>query len=153
MCPPAENKTVRVAFTRPDYTYIDRIVPTDPETGNFSVTQKLDMIGYWNIFPIDGHIADRLFAEVTDPANPNAPTPTPSIPSTYKPVYNVIYVCVALLTVGGVACFSWNKKQNKKNQFASSVSSNRFNVSNFLRHIHRSLGIFGAWGGACSSRN
>ncbi len=58
VCPPAENKTIRVAFTRPDYTYIEQYVLTDPVTGNFIVTQKLDMAGYWNIFPIDGHISD-----------------------------------------------------------------------------------------------
>jgi hypothetical protein len=62
VCPAAENKTVRIAFTRPDYTWIDQYSLTDPVTGNFSVTQKLDMAGYWNIFPIDGHISDRLFA-------------------------------------------------------------------------------------------
>ena len=35
VCPPEENKTVRIAFARPDYTYIDRFVLTDPQTGNF----------------------------------------------------------------------------------------------------------------------
>jgi hypothetical protein len=29
-------------------------VLTDPKTGNFTVTQKLDMVGYWNIFVING---------------------------------------------------------------------------------------------------
>jgi hypothetical protein len=62
VCPAAENKTVRFAFTRPDYTYIEQYVLTDPVTGNFTVTQQLDMVGYWNIFAIDGHICDRLFA-------------------------------------------------------------------------------------------
>ena len=82
VCPPAENKTVRIAFTRPDYTYVEQYPLTDPITGNFSATQKLDMAGYWNIFAIDGHICDRLFAQVTDPANPNAPLPSPSIAQT-----------------------------------------------------------------------
>jgi hypothetical protein len=27
------------------------------------------MAGYWNIFAIDGHISDRLFAQVTDVLN------------------------------------------------------------------------------------
>ncbi len=35
---------------------------------------------------------DRLFAEVTDPANPNAPSPTPSVPLNYKPNFSVIAV-------------------------------------------------------------
>jgi hypothetical protein len=67
VCPPAENKTVRIAFTRPDYSFIELYPLTDPVTGNFSATLKLDMAGYWNIFAIDGHICDRLFAKVTDP--------------------------------------------------------------------------------------
>jgi hypothetical protein len=46
VCPPAENKTVRIAFTRPDYSYVEQYPLTDPVTGNFSATQKLDIAGY-----------------------------------------------------------------------------------------------------------
>jgi ferredoxin-type protein NapH len=114
VCPAAENKTVRIAFTRPDYTYIDQYVLTDPDTGNFSFTQKLDMAGYWNIFPIDGHISDRLFTEVTDPSNPDAPLPTSSISSSYKPNYSVIVVSAALLTLGGVVAFFGTRNKTRK---------------------------------------
>ncbi len=114
VCPAAENKTVRIAFTRPDYTYIEQFILTDPVTGNFSVTQKLDMVGYWNIFPIDGHIADRLFAEVTDPANPEAPLPTPSVSLNYKPNYSVISASVILLSIGGFAAFFGTRNKTRK---------------------------------------
>lgn len=100
VCPAEENKTVRIAFAKPDYTYIDRFVLTDPITGNFSVTQKLDTAGYWNIFAIDGHISDRTFATVTDPANPNEPSPTSSVPSVYKPNYEVIEAGLGILAFG-----------------------------------------------------
>ena len=114
VCPAAENKTVRIAFTRPDYTWIDAYALTDPVTGNFSVTQKLDMAGYWNIFPIDGHISDRLFAEVTDPANPDASPPPPSIPQNYKPNYAVIGVSAVLLSLGGVVAYFGTRNKTRK---------------------------------------
>lgn len=46
ICPAAPNVTVRVTFTKPDYTRIDQYVTADAETGEFTVTQTLDMIGY-----------------------------------------------------------------------------------------------------------
>jgi ferredoxin-type protein NapH len=114
VCPAEQNKTIRIAFTRPDYTWIDQYALTDPVTGNFSVTQKLDMAGYWNIFPINGHISDRLFAEVTDPANLNAPPPSPSIPLNYKPNYSVIGVSAAVLSVGVVALYFGTRNKTRK---------------------------------------
>ncbi|MCK5628418.1 hypothetical protein KAI12_03040, partial [Candidatus Bathyarchaeota archaeon] len=80
ICPAEPNVTVRVAFTRPDYTWIDKFVVADDETGEFAVTQRLDMAGYWNIFPIHGHICDRLYANVTDPSDPQAPPPIVELP-------------------------------------------------------------------------
>jgi ferredoxin-type protein NapH len=114
VCPAAQNKTVRIAFTRPDYTWIDQHTLTDPVTGNFSVTQKLDMVGYWNIFPIDGHISDRLFAEVTDPSNPDSSPPLPSIPQNYKPNYPLIGISAVLLTLGGVAAYFGTRNKTRK---------------------------------------
>jgi hypothetical protein len=77
-------------------------VLSDPKTGNFSVTQKLDTAGYWNIFAINGVIADRLFAQVTDPANPNPTAPPPVIPLTYHPNYSVFGATAALISLGVV---------------------------------------------------
>ncbi len=114
VCPATENKTVRIAFTRPDYTYIEQYTTTDPKTGNFTVIQQLDMIGYWNIFAIDGHICDRLFAEVSDPQNPQAPLPTPSVDLNYRPNYSVIGLTAAFLSVGSVIFYFGTKNQTRK---------------------------------------
>jgi ferredoxin-type protein NapH len=114
VCPAEENKTVRIAFTRPDYTYIEQYLPTDPQTGNFTVIQKLDMIGYWNIFAINGHICDRLFAQVTDPANPDAQPPSPSVPLNYKPNYSVIGITIAFLSVGTVVAYFGTRNKTRK---------------------------------------
>ena len=114
VCPAADNKTVRIAFTRPDYTFIEQYALTDNQTGNFTVTQKLDMEGYWNIFVIDGHICDRLFAVVTDPANPNAPSPTPSVPLNYKANFSVIGITAVLLSVGAVIAYFGTRNQTRK---------------------------------------
>jgi ferredoxin-type protein NapH len=111
--PAGENITVRVTFTRPDYTWIDQFVLTDPETGKFSVTQTLDMAGYWNIFPIHGHICDRLYANVTNPADPLAPLPKPSLPP-YKP--NVSLVTAAAISIGiGVVVIATGRKNKTRN--------------------------------------
>jgi ferredoxin-type protein NapH len=111
--PPKENLTVRVAFTRPDYTFIEQYILTDPETGEFSATQTLDMVGYWNIFPIHGHICDRLFAEVTDPANPQATAPTPHLPArNYN--YQVIIGAVAFFAVGAIALVTGRTNKTRK---------------------------------------
>jgi ferredoxin-type protein NapH len=102
--PPSDNVTVRVTFTRPDYTWIDHWVKTDPLTGDFNATQTLDTVGFWNIFPIYGHISDRLYANVTDPANPNVPQPTPLHPlPPFKTNWNVIGLGIAGGILGIVA--------------------------------------------------
>jgi len=101
ICPPEPNVTVRVTFTRPDYTWIDQFVTPDPETGKFTVTQTLDMVGYWNIFPIYGHLSDRLYANVTDPNAPDTPLPTPTLPP-YKPNISLVTVAAISITIGAV---------------------------------------------------
>jgi len=114
ICPPAENASIRVVFTRPDYTYIERYTLTDPKTGNFTVTQRLDQAGYWNIFAINGAICDRLFAVVTDPSNPNEPSPTPAVQLKYKTDYTVVSLAVAALGAGAaVAFYGWKRKAIK----------------------------------------
>ena len=117
-CPPAENKTIRVAFTRPDYTYVEQYVLTDHTTGNFTVTQKLDMAGYWNIFAINGAECDRLFAVVTDPSHPNAPAPTPRVSLKVNTNYSVLGVTAALLSIGVIgAVYGARKKTIKISSF------------------------------------
>ncbi|MBE3115729.1 hypothetical protein IMZ68_00850, partial [Candidatus Bathyarchaeota archaeon] len=89
VCPIEPNVSVRVDFTRPNYSYIDLYTTTN-DKGEFTVTYKLDMIGYWNIFAINGHMCDRLYANVTDANNPQALGPTPGLLPAYKPNYSVI---------------------------------------------------------------
>lgn len=116
--PPAENLSVRVVFTRPDYTYIEKWIVTDPKTGNFSIGQKLDMIGYWNIFAINGALCDRLFATVKDPSNPNAQEPGPKVPLKIDINYYVWGAMAALFTVGiATAIYGAKKKAIKISSF------------------------------------
>jgi ferredoxin-type protein NapH len=115
ICPPADNITVRVTFTRPDYTWIDLTVLADNQTGEFSVTQQIDMRGFWNIFPIYGHISDRLYVNVTDPANPLAPEPTPQYPlPAYRPNWTLIAAAAVIGTVGLVAITVGTRKKTRK---------------------------------------
>jgi Pyruvate/2-oxoacid:ferredoxin oxidoreductase delta subunit len=122
ICPAAPNVTVRVTFTKPDYTWIDQFTLADSETGEFSVTQKLDMAGFWNIFPIYGHMCDRLYATVIDPsADSLAPAPTVKLPP-YKPNYSVITLTAISVSIGIIAVAAGAKNKTRK------ISSLRFLV-------------------------
>ena len=101
--------TARVVFTRPDYSYIEVYVQPDPITGNLTVSQKLDMVGFWNIFVINGALADRLFATVTDPAHPNAPTPIPTTTTPFKTDWTVV-IAAFILVGAGVFAVVWSRK-------------------------------------------
>jgi Pyruvate/2-oxoacid:ferredoxin oxidoreductase delta subunit len=105
--------TVRVTFTRPDYTWIDQFTLADNETGEFSVTQKLDVAGFWNIFPIYGHMCDRLYANVTDP-NPLAPAPSMRELPPYKPNYSVITVTAISVSIAVVAVTAGTRNKTRK---------------------------------------
>ena len=48
------------------------------------------MVGYWNIWTINGAIFDRLDAQVTNPANPQETPPPPVRPVGYRPDWLVI---------------------------------------------------------------
>ncbi len=114
ICPPGDNITVRIAFTRPDYSWIDRFVLSDNVTGEFSVTQTLDMAGFWNIFPIYGHFGDRLYANVTDPnANPLTPMPSP-IPRTFRINSNVVALAVIAVSIAVLAAVVGTRKKTSK---------------------------------------
>jgi hypothetical protein len=104
---------VRITFTRPNYTWIDRYALADNETGAFSVTQQLDMAGYWNIFPIYGHLCDRLYVNVTNPADPLAPPPIVHLPA-YKPNYSVITAAAITVSIGVVAVTTGRKNKTRK---------------------------------------
>ncbi|MEM3054110.1 MAG: 4Fe-4S binding protein [Candidatus Bathyarchaeia archaeon] len=112
ICPPEPNATVRVTFTRPDYTWIDKYVTADPETGEFMVTQTLDMVGYWNIFAIYGHLCDRLYVNVTDPANPLAPLPMPTLPP-YRPNVPLVAATTILISIGLIAVITGRKNKTR----------------------------------------
>jgi ferredoxin-type protein NapH len=112
ICPIEPNVTVRVIFTRPDFTWIEHFVIADPETGEFSASQQLDMVGYWNIFPVLGHICDRLHANVTDPANPLAPLPMPEI-RPYQPNFSLVGVAAISITAGVVTVTTGRKKKTR----------------------------------------
>jgi ferredoxin-type protein NapH len=110
ICPPADNVSIRVTFTRPDYSWLDRWTLTDNKTGEFAVTQTLDMAGYWNIFPIYGHMCDRLSANVTDPnalviARPNLPP--------NKVNYSVLTASAVIVSVGLVALVTGARKKTR----------------------------------------
>ncbi len=114
ICPPAPNTTIRVAFTRPDYTFIEQYVLTDSETGEFTVTQKLDTAGFWNIFPIYGFICDRLYANVTDPSPSAAPTPISSFAVPVKTNYLVLAVAAVSVSIGVVAVAAGMRNKTRK---------------------------------------
>jgi hypothetical protein len=114
ICPPEENRTVRVVFTRPDYTFIEKYVLTDPKTGNFAVTQTLGMAGYWNIFSINGAICDRLYAQVTDPLHPDAPSPTPAVKLNFKTDYTVVVAGLVLFALGTAAFIIGRRNKTAK---------------------------------------
>lgn len=114
ICPVKPNVTVRVIFTRPDYSWIDRYVPADDKTGEFTVTQTLDMAGYWNITPVYGHISDRLYANVTDPSASPLDPPLTSHVLPYRPNYSLITVSTVLLGVGVVAVVAGRKEKTRK---------------------------------------
>ncbi len=97
ICPPAPNATVLVTFVRPDYSYVNINAPADPQTGEFSTTLQLNMAGLWNIFPLENHITDRLFVNVTDPSGA-APV---LVPNEYPPPPDTPYVVpVAVVSIG-----------------------------------------------------
>ena len=60
------NVTIIVTFVRPNLSWIDHTIFADEITGEFQVTQEIDMAGYWNIFPKLGHMTDRLGVTVID---------------------------------------------------------------------------------------
>ncbi len=107
------NLTVRVTFVRPDYSWIDQYVEADKETGEFSVTQKVDMAGYWNVFPILGHINDRLGVTVIDPAY-DPSNPPPIVGSPFKPNPLLITAAATTVCLGAIMAVTGLRKKTRK---------------------------------------
>lgn len=63
------NVTIIVTFVRPDLSWVDCTVFANEITGEFNASQKMEMTGYWNIFPRLGHMNDRLGVSVNDPSS------------------------------------------------------------------------------------
>ncbi|PVX24948.1 MAG: hypothetical protein CW691_06020 [Candidatus Bathyarchaeum sp.] len=104
---------VRVTFVRPDYSWVDQVIIADNETGAFTVTQQLDMAGYWNVFPILGHINDRLGVTVIDPsADPSIVQPIVGSPFNPNPL--LIAAAVTTVSIGAVFAVTGLKKKTRK---------------------------------------
>lgn len=106
------NRTVRVTFVKPDYSWVEQIVIADEETGFFSVTQTLDMAGYWNIFPILGHINDRLGVTVIDTISDSG-NPPPIVGSPFNPNYLLIGVAITTVSIGGIVAITGKRKKTR----------------------------------------
>ncbi|MFC1486843.1 4Fe-4S binding protein [Thermoproteota archaeon] len=107
------NLTVRVTFVKPDYGWIEHFVQADNETGEFTVTQKLEMAGYWNVFPILGHITDRLGVTVTDPLY-DPSNPPPIVGSPFKPNALLITAAVTTVSISAIVAVTGRKKKTRK---------------------------------------
>jgi ferredoxin-type protein NapH len=115
VCPPANNVSIRVVFTRPDYSWVEHWVMADNVTGGFNATQQLDMAGFWNIFPVYGHINDRLYVVVTDPSpDPNATPLSPHFSATFKPAWSVIAFGAVIGGVAVVAATIGTRRKTRK---------------------------------------
>ena len=102
-----------MTFVRPDYTWIDQIVTVNNETGEFTATQKLEMAGYWNIFPILGHINDRLGVTVVDPSADPSSSPA-IVGSPFKPNIPLIVAAITAVSIGAIVAVTGIKKKTRK---------------------------------------
>ena len=118
ICPPEPNATVLVTFVRPDYSYVNINASADPQTGEFNATLQLDMIGLWNIFPLENHITDRLFVNVTDPSG----LASALVPRQYPPPPETPYVvpvAVISISIGVTAVALAVVKKDKTRKISS----------------------------------
>ncbi len=118
ICPPEPNATVLVTFVKPDYSYVNINAPANPQTGEFSTTLQLDMTGLWNIFPLENHITDRLFVNVTDPSG----SASALVPRQYPPPPDTPYVvpiAVISISIGATAVALAVVKKDKTRKISS----------------------------------
>jgi polyferredoxin len=110
--PPELNVTIRICYVRPNYSWIDQYVLTDPQTGEFNATQALDMAGYWNIFPIHGHIADRHHVIVTDPLAD--PEELLDFENPWRMSIPLVLTAAAIIGIGIIVAITGLKKKTRK---------------------------------------
>ena len=110
--PIEKNASVRVCAIRPNYSWIEAYVPTDPETGEFSYTMALDMAGYWNLCVSNIHISDRMFVEVSDPSG--AETTPDKVVNPWNANPLLLATVVALVGIGLVFAITGLKKKTRR---------------------------------------
>jgi ferredoxin len=123
--PPRENASVRICCIRPDYSWIEMYVPSDPQTGAFGPTEVvLDMKGYWNLCASNSHISDRMFVEVNDSTG-TAAEPNQFI-NPWKVNVPLLATAVVLTCTGIVFAITGLKKKTRR------ISSLRICIMIFL---------------------
>ncbi len=91
------NVTVIVTFIRPDFSWIDQSIFVDEITGEFQVSQEMDMAGYWNIIPRLGHMNDRLGVTVVAPEG----APQNQVPSSMREfAFSISLLAAGMFAVG-----------------------------------------------------
>jgi len=110
--PVEQNVSVRICCIRPNYSWIEAYVPTDPETGEFSYTLALDMVGYWNLCASNIHISDRMFVEVSDPSG------IETVPDKFVNPWNANFLMlatvVALVLIGLIFAITGMKRKTRR---------------------------------------
>jgi Pyruvate/2-oxoacid:ferredoxin oxidoreductase delta subunit len=110
---PFENLTVRVVFIKPDYTFVDVMVQADNDTGEFTATHTLTDAGFWNIFPVYGHINDRLSVNVIDPSTPYV-DPETAVNSPFHVNLPLIGGAATAIGFGAVMMVTGRNKKTRK---------------------------------------
>jgi len=122
--PIEKNASVRICAIRPNYSWIEDYVPTDPQTGEFNYTMALDMVGFWNLCVSNIHISDRMFVEVSDPAG-NETIPD-NVINPWNANFLMLATAVGLVLIGIIFAITGIKKKTRR------ISSLRICVLIFL---------------------
>ena len=71
------------------------------------------MAGFWNIFPVYGHINDRLGVTVVDPSTPYV-DPETAVKSPFHPNLPLIGGAAAAVSFGAIMAVTGRKKKTRK---------------------------------------
>ena len=115
------NVTVAVTFIRPDFSWMEYTILTDEVTGEFQVSQEMDMPGYWNIIPKLEHMSDRLGVTVVVPEGVDV-SPVESSVQPFQFSIPLLMAAIFAVGVGGVVAVTGLRKKTR------SISSWRFLV-------------------------